>query len=143
MLLESTSLTAARADAAQITSICAWNAWWSSSPSRTRCAWCRVSPSCSGDPPGFELRPCRNQQSRDLALRKGAGGASRFDDIPSRVEGTLRKMEEWAPETDDAYRKAQLVIYPQLLIRVPDFYLDSDWNDIPVEVGNMCAKTCC
>jgi hypothetical protein len=67
----------------------------------------------------------------------------RFDDMPSRIEGTLRKMEEWAPETDDEYRKLQLVIYPQLLKRVPDFYLDSGWNDIPVEVQNMCAKTCC
>jgi hypothetical protein len=40
------------------------------------------------------------------------------------IETTLKKMAEWEPnpEADDFYRRNQLVIYPSLLFRVPDYY---------------------
>jgi len=67
----------------------------------------------------------------------------RVADMRSSIEITLKKMAEWAPNTDEEYRKEQLFIYPQLLKRVPEFYVDAGWNEIPVDVQNMCSKSMC
>eukprot|EP00242_Pyramimonas_sp_CCMP2087_P008453 CAMPEP_0198212950 /NCGR_PEP_ID=MMETSP1445-20131203/28402_1 /TAXON_ID=36898 /ORGANISM="Pyramimonas sp., Strain CCMP2087" /LENGTH=225 /DNA_ID=CAMNT_0043887527 /DNA_START=209 /DNA_END=886 /DNA_ORIENTATION=+ len=69
----------------------------------------------------------------------------RVPNMAEAIETTLKKMAEWEPnpEADDFYRRNQLVIYPSLLFRVPDYYKDKQWNEIPMEIQNMVSKTCC
>lgn len=50
-------------------------------------------------------------------------GSFRVADMRNSIEITLKKMAEWAPNTDEEYRREQLFIYPQLLKRVPEFYV--------------------
>eukprot|EP00976_Prorocentrum_cordatum_P107127 1194586-Prorocentrum_minimum.AAC.5 len=44
--------------------------------------------------------------------------------MKAAIEMVIKKQAEWEPnpEVTDAYRRNQIVIYPSLLFRVPDYY---------------------